>query len=616
MTNHETIVKQQTNSETSEKQQANNQLQQVGDKYSAQADKSTDLNNHSKSSTKANKKSFKRFFKSKKFIIPLLIILLAIITIFSLPKSRYAILSKFINKNYTFQIYNKTTDQPIAYAIISIDNQNYSTDNQGYATIQLPVGSYNLTVTKKYYAGYSNSIFVGLGNNKTDQIGLTATGELLNYKISNLLSGSAINGAQLVILNSQSSTNQAGVGNIVVPINTNSSSTMHFSAQISAPNYLPKTVSFSLKPNQTPSQLNFSLTPSGKVYFLSNQFNATYNIVSANLDGSNLTPIYNLGSNYSSYNISLTPSNDNQYLAVTGLDNNNNFNLIIYNTKNNTADTIIKDNPLTIVIIGWTTTNNLIYELEPSSGVLNSNSDYSLLSYNPANGQSKTLFSSQFASYLSNNQTVNGLTSLSGAFLLNNNNLIADISWEQTNQPNPASSGNLLIPTNTVGIVEFNLNNPNNPTVLWNESENNYSGGYSLQLNLVGPNQLDIQATNSSNLKSYYTVTNSKFNTISQSQYATDTNNLVTTNNNLSYSPNDQYYISIENINNHNQFNQVNIASGTSNKIGLLSNSYQVYEYVGNNYLVLSKNNNQLYAMAIIPGNNNPKLVSIANYLY
>lgn len=324
---------------------------------------------------KNNKKfSIAKIFKNKWFYFSLGLLL---ITIFAIPNTRYLILGKFIQNQYSFIVEDSATSQPVGGALITVNNQNLKTNSSGVAKIVLSLGKYNYKINKQYYVNKSGSIFVGLISNKSKPIKLLATGRQVTIKVINKISGMPIGGVVVNVLSGATTTNSSGIASVVLPTEANA-----YQAAFSLPSY--NTVVTNISVTSNPNTNLIKMVPIGKVYCLNNSYGAV-NVVSSNLDGSNQQIIVKGTGQESLSNSKLLSSPDWKYLILETSRGVGQPALYLINTSTNKLTQIDGSNNI-YKLIGWNK-DLFVYDSLNSSLPTNSASREQIKSYNASTMQ-------------------------------------------------------------------------------------------------------------------------------------------------------------------------------------------------------------------------------------
>jgi len=246
-------------------------------------------------------------FKSKGAWLILLVALLLVI--FGLPITRYKVLGLVIKKSIAITVMDSTTKTPVSSAQLVLAGQSAKTDGSGQATIRVPVGKTTVTVTKQYYTTVNRAVVIGLRSTAALSLKLVATGRQVPLTVVNKITGKPLVNAEIKVLNTSAKTDKYGRAIIVLP------TTATFdSGRVSLSGYNTSNVKVAVT-SAVVGENTFALTPSGSVYFLSNE-RGTIDVVKVNLDGSNRQTVLAGTGKEDVNNTVLLASRDWQYLVL------------------------------------------------------------------------------------------------------------------------------------------------------------------------------------------------------------------------------------------------------------------------------------------------------------
>lgn len=352
-----------------------------------------------------NKHKFKDFVKTGKFRT-LLFFGLLIITIFTVPMTRYALLGVFISKQTHITVVDDTTGKPVTDALVQYARADAKTDKNGVATISsMSVGDHPLKVEKNYYEPISTSYTVPIFSDAKTSVRMKATGRVATITVKNKLSGDVLEGALVKVSDTSAITNDKGVANVALAIRESDQP-----GTIMADGYNEAEISVSTK-DVNPA-VDVALVPSGKAYFMSNR-NGTYDVMSTTLDGQ--TEVLLAGSGKEIVNeLSLSASPDRSYLAFNARREFNKTSLFMINTA---TKELVKVEDSNVNSIGWIG-SIFYYSIYNYNGGQNTNDRIQLVAYNTANKQRTTVDSSKVELDANNNsieQALSGRFQLAGS---------------------------------------------------------------------------------------------------------------------------------------------------------------------------------------------------------
>jgi hypothetical protein len=293
------------------------------------------------------------------------LVVLVLVVIFAIPFTRYSVLGLFIKEPVTLTITDSTTGTPVSSAAVDLGGQSAKTNGEGKASFKVPVGNKHLTITKQYYSDYSGSVAVGL-KSKTAIIHLVATGRQVPLTVIDKISGQPLAEVDIKILDTSAKTDSHGQATIVLPANR---STAQYTASLSG--YATAQGNITVT-NKVVAANTIPLLASGSVYFLSN-LSGKIDVVKTNLDGSNRQTVLAGTGQEDPNNTTLLASRDWRYLVLESQRNGGNPALFLISTNNDKVTEFDSANA-TFTLIGWDG-HNFLYESQ-SNAVPQSQSGY------------------------------------------------------------------------------------------------------------------------------------------------------------------------------------------------------------------------------------------------
>lgn len=248
------------------------------------------------------------FLSNKKVSIPAAVLVLLII-ILAVPVTRYKSLGLVYKKNFVISAYDTTANTPVSGANVMADGVSAITDGSGKATLRLAVGPHRFTITKKYYQDKSFSAVVPIFREKNvPNMGVVATGRQVKINIKNTITKKAVANVGISISDIVANTDKDGNATIVLPANLTAEP-----ATLSLVGYNDTKVTVKIS-NTTVMENDFTITPAGKIYFISKRTGAL-SIMKADYDGANVqTVLAGTGSEEIS-STELLQSADGKYIA-------------------------------------------------------------------------------------------------------------------------------------------------------------------------------------------------------------------------------------------------------------------------------------------------------------
>ncbi len=542
-----------------------------------------------KAEHQAGKTSKHRFgwLKQKKIWIPaLIVVILALVG--GIPYTRYKVAGLFIKQNYHISLVDIQSHQPVSAATISLDGKTALTNNYGNATLKVPVGNGTLVITKKYYKTKTVAVLVPLHSHGAKTYTLKATGRQVPIVVTNRIGGGAVANALISASGSQARTNNQGVATIVLPADQTT-----VSATISASGYNTETATVQITTQSVPAN-SFVMIPQGQIFFLSNS-SGTVNVMKANLDGSDpQTAVAGTG-NEDVNATSIYPSADWKYVALFAQRSSTNPGVYLINTSNDQLTNIDEGNAV-FNFNGWTSTDSLVYTVTrnaPTAG----QATQVLKSYNATAGQLTTLDqsiagTSDYGS--TNSQFVN-------VNILSNNTIVYLETLNGSSDPSANDT-----------INSISANGTNKQTILSLPADAYYGYG---QSSMLSPTSIiyELQTADGNYTSEYYEYSSGKVTQVP----ASDLTDINTLQNPLTFylSPAGDKTVWSTLVNGHTAINVGDGSGNNQQQVALLDNTYQLYGWYGDGYLLVVKNQNELYIMPASGVTNQSQLIKITDLL-
>lgn len=498
-------------------------------------------------------------------------LLLVILSIGAIPYSRYRVLGLVVKETVSVHIVDSTLHTPVSNAMVSLGGIASKTNMSGNAIMKVPLGHYQLTVTKLYFKSDSESVFVGLKHQYV-AIQLAATGRPVPISVENSFTGKPLANAEVSILNTTAKTNQSGMANIVLP-----SSTKTATATVTLNGYIQKQAVIEIT-GITTAVNTIKITPAGAIFFLSNQ-SGTIDVVKTNLDGTDRQTILAGTGNEDSNTTSLLASQDWRFLILKAQRAGTQPSLYLIDTSTNKL-TEFDDSASSYTLVGWYG-HTFVYS-EIFSSVPKWQSGYEeLRSYNADTGQS---------SLLDQNQSI-GIATGYGYQGFYDVNIIGGLLVYDTQWSTFTSTGtayNLGNVTDTIRSVHLNGDN-----------KKDYISALATKVSSIqavhnAPETVNFAFFSSSTgAPTYYEYQNQSVSTPTNLTPASFTQTYPSY---LVSPSNNQTFWSVP----ENGKNGLYIGddNGQNQKQEAQQSDYLPYGWYGDSYLILSKNNNQL---AILP---------------
>lgn len=284
-------------------------------------------------------------YKAKKKLTIPATVLLFLLILFGVPFTRYRILALVVKKNVQVRIIDSQTNVPVSGVEVSLRGKTAKTDGEGKAVLQdVRVGYGELKATKKYYKDTTTVRLTGL-KTAAAELKLEATGRQVAVHITHKISGESVEGAVIKAADTEAQTDSNGETTLVLPANQ-----QKIEAVITKPGYNDQKVRVTIS-NATIKDNTFRITPTGKVYFLSKQ-TGKIDVVKTDLDGNNRQTVLAGTGNEEDGNTILLASRDWKYLALLARREDSKARLYLIETGSDKL-TEIDSGDATFTLVGW-----------------------------------------------------------------------------------------------------------------------------------------------------------------------------------------------------------------------------------------------------------------------
>jgi len=272
-----------------------------------------------------------------------------------------------------------------------------------------------VSISKQYYTTASQSILVGLRSSAGLTLRLVATGRQVPVTVVNKLTGLPLANAEIKVLNTSAKTDTHGKMIIVLP-----TTAAQDNGSVALSGYNTSDVKVEVT-SAVVAANTFALTPSGSIYFLSNE-HGTIDVVKVNLDGSDRQTVLAGTGKEDASNTVLLASRDWQYLVLKAQRDSAQPALYLIDTANDKTSEFDSGNA-NFNLIGWYG-HGLIYD-ETKNNVATSQAGHELFkSYDAERGQLNQLDQNQVAGD-ANNYAYQGFYN----FYLLNNQVAYNTQW-------------------------------------------------------------------------------------------------------------------------------------------------------------------------------------------
>lgn len=292
-----------------------------------------------------------RFIRTKKgkALCVLLALLVIIGVLLAIPTTRYGILGTIIKKSVHVMVMDSSTNKPVSQAEVSLGDVVAKTDKKGEVTLEsVPVGEYNLKITKGYYKVSESSYTVPiLGDSEEQHVSLKATGRQVTMNVTNKITGVVLAGALVKVSNTSAIADDKGMVTIVLPADKKT-----LEGTVSLMGYNETNVKIEVSDQADKNQ--FTLTPSGEVYYLSKQ-TGKLNVMKSKLDGTNSSVVVEGTGNESDAGSVLLAARDWNYMALLAkrnADPKKTGQLYLVDAKSGELKTI-DEGEASFELVGW-----------------------------------------------------------------------------------------------------------------------------------------------------------------------------------------------------------------------------------------------------------------------
>jgi len=304
------------------------------------------------------KAKLQKLVKNKWTWIGLGVVLLAVLAV---PVTRYQVLGLVLKGKADITVVDSKTGTPVSNAEIHFGGATVKTDGSGQAKFNAHVGKHTLTITKQYYTTYSQSYFVGFSADGTGKVYVVATGRQIPVVVLNAIDGKPLANAEIKAVSSTVKTDKLGKATVVVPINKNTTDP----GSISLSGYTTTAITLQVTDKVVDAN-TFKIAPSGHVYFLSNK-SGKIDLVKTNLDGSDRKVVLAGTGNEAPSTLSLLASKDWKYLVLESNRDDANASPALYllDTSDDSVTKFESTDKVSYQIIGWHN-HNFLYSISKS----------------------------------------------------------------------------------------------------------------------------------------------------------------------------------------------------------------------------------------------------------
>ena len=281
----------------------------------------------------------------KKISIPLAaVVLLAVLA--AIPFTRYAIAGMALKQDLQVVVLDSQTNKPVSAVTVTLKGKSALTNNEGKATLHVPVGKGELSLSKRYYKGGTQTVTVTISKPDPVEVKAEATGRPVPVTVVNAITGGAVENATIVAEDTEVKTDKNGEATIVIP-----ATKTEVEGIVTGSGYNKATVKIKVTLQNDPAN-KFKVAPSGKIYFLSNA-SGKIDLMKSNLDGSERVLVLAGTGKEDKFGTVLLASRDWKYIALLSKrDGGENAKLFLIEAENDKVTTMDEGNA-SFGLVGW-----------------------------------------------------------------------------------------------------------------------------------------------------------------------------------------------------------------------------------------------------------------------
>jgi hypothetical protein len=526
------------------------------------------------------------YWARKKWTLPVTALAL-IVLLLAVPATRYPILGLVWKKNISIAVVDSTTSQPVTGASVSLAGKSAQTDNKGVATVKIAVGPHKLTVSKKYYKTFTATATAKLFGTSSVRTNLVATGRQVPVTVTDYITGKPIENAVLKAAGTTAKTDKMGKATLVLPTtSTNQDATITLSG------YNQQKVNV-LVTARVVTTNNFTITPTGKLYFLSNQ-SGKIDVVKTDLDGKNRKTVLAGTGKEDTYTTALLASRDWKYLALLSKRDGQQGVYLIDTSSDNVTNIDGGSSQATFTLVGWSG-DTFVYEVSRSNIQSWQSGATAIKSYDASSAK---LYNIDQTTGEGTGQYDYGSTSFSIVSILNGE-LAYTKNWGSSSLPSHLTGkSDSLVTVKPDGSSKKSAKDFPIP-----DGQQYY---YGINVSQYQPYSLYLQVPNNDGTNTYYEYENGSV--AAKSDVTDDTFNKTYPTYLVSPSSKLTFWTEVRD-NKNTLF--VGDTSGANGKQVASLSDYVPYGWYSDSYLLVSKNGSELYAM---PTDGSKPPVKITDY--
>lgn len=498
------------------------------------------------------------------------IFIIILIIVFATPASRYAIMGVFIKKDVTVTVVNDITGKPVSDAWVALGEYGSHTNASGVATIKnVAVGQYAMSSDKKYFESSAKKSYNVPINGKTKamQLSIHPLGRSVNVTLKNKVDLTAVPGAYITLGGTTAIADNDGHATVILKAN-DIDIVGKVMGKVEVSGYEVNQLEFSNEDADNQA-LNIGMTPSDNIYYIS-RYTGNVDVMSTKLDGSNKQVVLAGTGKETDADTQMTGTKDWQYLALISKRDNSGAKLYGIRTSDKKLTTIEGSN-IQYDIIGWIG-HKLVYYTHAGGSNWNKKQN-ALKSFNADTGESIIIDETDAKG---SNQNDYASEQFSPAAIMNDR-IVYGKYWNYGPAPTETEK-------NYQRLLSVDASGGNKNRI----KESIATPGSSVTLKLDNPNSLVV----SWGRGEYYRYDGKKI------IIDKDMNDAKFKESTVRYlpSPDGSKWLWSEGIGNNQTIKAGKIDDKEPHIIG--TGSFSNYAWVTNNYIVMSRGNNELFSLA------------------
>ena len=297
--------------------------------------------------------------------------------VFLIPASRYTVLGLAIKHDFNVTVIDSRTSIPVSGVELELNGRTAKTDGEGRATLtDVKVGDGTLRAKKTYYKDSETEVLVPLKTPKEPQeIKLEATGRRVPVYVTNRITGEPLENVQVKALGTEALTDKLGQTTIVLPADNPKTE-----GELNLKGFNKANVEITINEQAVRSN-SFQLTPEGKVYFLSKR-TGNINVMEANLDGSKPEVVVKATGREDENEAQLLTSRDRKYVALKIRREGKTARFYLIDTAKDELIEVDGNSEASVGFVGWTG-KSFVYTVERTDRAYWESNRAALKTYDP-----------------------------------------------------------------------------------------------------------------------------------------------------------------------------------------------------------------------------------------